>query len=439
MGEAGGGIVYLPAGTYRLKWPAEGSYCLRIRHSNLVLRGDGREKSRLFLDETESRHKTVLMVQPENGAWWFPKSEGTAVTADLPMPTRRIPVASTAGFAVGDLVAVRTDLTEEWIADVGMTGKWKPTSNLRGVTYVRRITSVDEPAKSLEIDTPTRYWMKTRDNLRVYKLAGRVIRETGLEGFSIGMRQSPLQGFGDNDYTVQGTAGYAVHASAAIQMLYCEDSWGRDIGTFLPDGNDARVHIHSHGIRLHYSRQVTLTNCDFRHAQYHGGGGNGYLYTFSGNDCLIRDSYAENGRHNYDFQNMWCSGNVLWRSTSKDGSLPSDFHMYLSQANLLDNVTCDGDFLECRYRPYAGPMHGESGTHNVFWNTHGVAYANKKPFIVYSKQHGPGYVIGTRGPASAVYTDTDDFLELIGQGDVLEPQSLWVDQLERRLKPPPAR
>jgi hypothetical protein len=52
---------------------------------------------------------------------------------------------------------------------------------------------------------------------------------------------------------------------------------------------------------------VTLANCDFRNAQYHGGGGNGYLYTFSGNDCLIRDSYAENGRHNYDFQNMWCS------------------------------------------------------------------------------------------------------------------------------------
>jgi hypothetical protein len=441
VGRKGGGVVFLPAGTYRLTWPeGDAKFALRMQYDNVVLRGAGRDKSHLFLDETVSRLKTVLMVQPDKAAWWFPNKGGTAATADLPVPTRDVPVEDASPFKVGDLVTLKTDLTQDFIDQVGMTGKWTPKNNLKGVTFVRRVTAVDPAKNVVQLDTPTRYPMKTRDNLRLYKLSGNTLREVGLEDFSIGMKQSPKEGLGEEDHTKEGTAGYDVHASAAIQMHNCEDGWGRGIGTYRPEGNDEKIHIHSHGIRMHYSRQVTLTDCDFRHAQYHGGGGNGYLYTFSGNDCLVRDSHGENGRHNFDFQNMWCSGNVLTRCTTKDGSLPSDFHMYLSQANLLDDVTCDGDYLECRYRPYAGPMHGESGTHNVFWNTHGLRYAGpKRQFIVDSRQQGPGYVIGTRGPAAAVYKNTDDFVELVGRGDALVPQSLWEDQFRRRTKQSPAK
>lgn len=433
--DVGGGVVYLPAGTYRLSFQPDRDYCIRVRSSHTVLRGAGRDKTRLFCDETVSRQKTVVLMRPDRTSWWFNKNgEGTPITQDLLMPTRELPVESTDGYRVGQLIVVRCDFTQGLIDDLGMTGKWKPTQNIRGITLLRRISAIDTARKVVTIDTPTRYPMKQRDALRIYSLADTNIRESGLEGFSVGMKQNRTPGFGDEDYSKEGTGGYEVHMSMAVQLAHCEDAWARDIGTYRPEGNDENVHIHSHGLRLNYCRQVTVTSCDFRHAQYHGGGGNGYLYTFSSNDCLIRDSHAEGGRHNFDWQNMWCVGNVAFRNTSKNGRLPSDFHMYLSTANLIDNMTLDGDFLECRYRPYGGTPHGESGSQNVFWNTRGLAYSDpqKRPWIVFSKQFGIGYVIGTRGPAAKVTSDDDDFVEHVGAGDQLTPESLWIDQLNRR-------
>jgi len=39
VGSAGGGVVYLPAGTYRIKPPANSDYGLQIRYDNTVLPG----------------------------------------------------------------------------------------------------------------------------------------------------------------------------------------------------------------------------------------------------------------------------------------------------------------------------------------------------------------------------------------------------------------
>ena len=88
-GRAGGGVVYLPPGTYRLKFPEGADAALRIRHSKVILRGAGPEKTRLFLDETESRGKNMILVRPDADIWWFSEQpQFTTVTADLLRPTR---------------------------------------------------------------------------------------------------------------------------------------------------------------------------------------------------------------------------------------------------------------------------------------------------------------------------------------------------------------
>jgi hypothetical protein len=179
-------------------------------------------------------------------------------------------------------------------------------------------------------------------------------------------------------------------------------------------------------------------------AQYQGGGGNGYHFILHGEECLLRSCIAEGGRHNIDFGAMQTSGNVVLNCTIKDGKLPSDFHMYFSAANLFDGTTCDTDSLEANFRPFGGsPMHGVTTTESVFWNTLGNSYprersffdgkpGGRKPFVVDSHQWGDGYVIGTRGAATAV--NSDNHVEGVGKGDTLEPQSLYLDQLARRLK-----
>ncbi len=437
--KAGGGIVYLPAGTYRISPPAGSNTVLKLQGDNVVLRGAGADKTFLFNDATEMRDKIVLLVEGEPPMDWRAEGVGivsSVLTKDLPNQATEVFVNDIAGLAVGDLIVLRSDLTQRFIDEVEMTGKWQPagaSSSNRTLMFCRRVVSVNPQTSSLIIDVPVRYPMKVADLARVVKVPGRMISESGLEDFSIGMRQHPGAGLEENDYGTAGTIAYDVHGSKAIVFRHAENCWARGLKTYAPEGNDPRVHVLSNCLTLARSRFITVDSCDFKFAQYRGGGGNGYLYTMQGQENLLVNCQAEGGRHNYDFGTMASSGNVITNCVTKDGQLASDFHMFLSMSNLLDTITCDGDFLEARYfRPWGGnPIHGVTTTQSVFWNTNGLRYANKKSIVIWSEQMGDGYVIGTHGPCSAVHST--DFVEGVGQGDTLVPASLYQDQLKRRL------
>ncbi|MDL2266207.1 hypothetical protein LJC43_07485, partial [Parabacteroides sp. OttesenSCG-928-G21] len=82
----------------------------------------------------------------------------------------------------------------------------------------------------------------------------------------------------------------------------------------------------------------------------------------------------------------------------------------------------------------------------VFWNTVSKKEHDVSKFLIDSKQHGWGYVIGTSGvlptvvtaPAIGIKNNTDydtapeDFVEGEGLGEALNPQSLYLDQLQKR-------
>ena len=96
--------------------------------------------------------------------------------------------------------------------------------------------------------------------------------------------------------------------------------------------------------------------------------------------------------------------------------------------------------MEAVFRDCCG--HGHSTTESVFWNTNGLSYPWDQfffKFIIESQQFGNGYVIGTRGPAEQVITPSGngtapvDWSEGIGDGDTLDPESLYEEQLARRM------
>lgn len=219
------------------------------------------------------------------------------------------------------------------------------------------------------------------------------------------------------------------------------NGWLRDVTTYRPAANASDVHLLSNGVRMDAARNITVRDVDLRRPQYLGAGGNGYMIVLSGQECLVERATTARGRHNFSFSLMQSSGNVVFDSAASHGKLPVDFHMHLSMANLIDNLTLDHDFIEARHRDCCG--HGHGTTQSVFWNTEGLAYPSDQflvQFIVHSVQFGHGYVIGTHGPAGAVQTfDLEDpatpvdWVEGQGQGETLEPASLWIDQRERRL------
>jgi hypothetical protein len=449
VGSAGGGVVYLPAGTYKIAASESSSYALRIAYDSTTLRGAGKDLTYLLNAQTNMRYKDIISVTGSYAGWF--EQDGTVenISFDLMEPTRIVPVASVSGFQAGDLVVLTATPTPEFIAEHKMTGYWTP-EGIKGVAFLRRIDTIDTGNNLLILDAPTRYSLRTRDKARVYKAVDH-IRECGIENLSIGNIENPNTGWDEESYTTAGTGAYEVHNSHAIQFKYSENCWLKNVSTFKPAGNSGDYHLLSNGVKLNQSRFITLDSCNFEKSQYEGGGGNGYMYTLESNDCLIKNSRAHHGRHNFDFKYPYSNGNVILRCRGEHSRYASDFHMFLSMANLFDACTLHGDYLESVFRPYGSSnLHGYTSTQSVFYNTTGEAYHPDRDYLIDSRQFSWGYIIGTSGPASEVNIDPAegsaegyqfnttprDFTEGIGKGEYLVPSSLYMDQLNRRINEP---
>jgi hypothetical protein len=439
----GGGVVQLPPGTYRVR-PDERAYALILPCNRVLLRGStdkqGNPTTYLFNDQPYMRNKTVIRIGPRGnkGSWADPSNERDSVyiTQDLLQPTRHIPVEDASGFAVGEAILIRTDLSKAFRAEHGMSERWPGKS---GLMYRRVIRAVDLEQNTLTLDTPTRYPLKTRDGARVSRLGGRVIQHLGVENLYMGMRENPKGGLDEKDYSDEGTAAYGVHSAHLIVMDWAEHLWVRNVRSYRPAGNTGDVHLLSNGIRATGStRAVTVQGCRLANPQYRGGGGNGYLFFAQGQEGLWQGNRAGRGRHNFTLHNLHASGNVLLHNTSQDAKLVDDFHRMLSHANLLDNHTLIRVRFSANDRGAKSKGAGITSSQNVFWRTKGDAYQTQGEasdnFLIDSHQYGWGYIIGTFGQASAV--KSSNFVEGVGQGDTLTPKSLYLDQKARRDKNP---
>ncbi|WP_421876647.1 carbohydrate-binding protein [Marinoscillum sp.] len=434
VAKLGSGVVYLPEGTYAVS-PVS-SNALMVSHDSTIIRGAGTDKTFILNTETNMRSKTVIEFSPGNNSWYSPNGQTIDFTVDATEHDTVFHVSDASYFEVGDLVVLTSDFTNEFIEEHHMTGKWN--TSVDGTAFTRRIVSIDAASNTIEVDIPIRYYLKTRDNARAYRIRHQ-LKECGLENLSIGMIENPKSGYGENDYNSGGTGAYEVHAAHAIKFKYSENCWMQNVNTFKPAANKGDFHVQSNALELYQSRLITVYNCILQKPQYEGGGGNGYMFTLRGNDCLITHCQAIHSRHNYDFKKAYSNGNVIYKSLSKDSKYATDFHMHLSMSNLFDNHTVDNDFLEAVYRPYGTIEHGHSSTQSVFWNTYGEQYHGNSNRIIASGQYGYGYVIGTQGNATGVSlptgnnTEPIDHLEGEAEGASLHPSSLYQDQLNRRL------
>jgi hypothetical protein len=444
-GQAGGGVVYLPAGTYKISAAEPLSYALKISYDSTILRGAGAGLTFLKNTSTNMRLKDIVLVSGNYAGWFAPQGSSTAIIFDLIEPTRVIPVESVTGFSIGDQVILTSTPTAEFIAEHKMTGYWT-ASDIKGVAFMRTILSVDAKNNLLLVDEPTRYALKTRDMARVYHVKKHV-SECGIENLSIGNIQNSNSGWDEESYTQASTGAYEVHDSHAIQFKYAFNSWLKNVSTFRPSENTGDYHLLSNGLKINQCRFITIDSCNFEKSQYEGGGGNGYMYTIEANDCLIKNSRANHGRHNYDFKYPYSNGNVILHCRGENSKYASDFHMFLSMSNLFDACAFNADFIESAFRPYGGTsLHGYTSSQSVFYNTTGEACHPDKNYVIDSRQFGMGYIIGTSGPCSDVIIDPAegvtngvpynsnprDFTEGIGTGEYLNPSSLYLDQLERR-------
>lgn len=450
VAKAGGGVVFLPAGTYLVAPQGGNTSALQIQDSNIVLRGAGHGKT--FILNTTFTRSTVILISPRDMTF----GDYIDVTADLDSPTHRLPVADASAFAVGDKVRLVWSFTQEWI-DEHQQGAWwtAPDQTPTVAQYHREVTAVNPAEGWIEVDVPTRYTIKTRDSARLRKMHGN-LSGVGLERFSIGNVQHPGRGFGGGDYKVEGTAARDVHGSWLIAFRDTFDSWVIGVHSFQAQGNTTTCHMLSNGIYLLRCFRMTLEDCAMRRPQYGGGGGNGYMFRIqSSQEILIENCLAEFSRHGFVVSHAGASGNVFLNCVDKEtdratgdsgsegyvtGGMGSDHHMHFSHSNLFDSCIAVDSFYTAHHRGSVGGKvsHGLTSAHGVFWNTRGSG--TRGGALVRSAQGRYGYVIGTSGSRSSVSIiggpghAPPDHVEGEGLGATLEPPSLYRDQLAKRLE-----
>ncbi|ULL14997.1 hypothetical protein DVH26_11430 [Paenibacillus sp. H1-7] len=441
-GAQGGGVVYLPEGTYQVNPPAGKDYALRIASSNVVLKGAGMNKTFLYNATENMKGKDIIEV---GGTDWKKTPVSTKLSRSVTEPTVLLPVQDAGSFKVNDYVTITFETTQGFLEELGMQNKWASRLGKVEPLFYRQIVGVDAVNRTITLDIPTRFPMKLRDNITITKTEN-PLSEIGLEDFSIANVQNSKSGLGEDDYKVVGTAGYESDNAKAINLVAVANSWVRNISTYKPEGN-ATYHILSKGVILDRTKNVTVDNVTMQYPQYRGANGNGYLYQFIGNDDLITNSNAVAARHSFTYANFSANGNVLYKASSEKPSLLTDFHMYMSMANLIDSMTLNGDAISAITRDYGSSetnRHGVVTTESVFWNTTGLAaHSSKNGIIIESEQFGNGYIVGTKGAVSGVNvnitgsiadanTKPFDMAEGVGEGDKLTPQSLYSDQFGRR-------
>ena len=487
----GGGIVYLPPGTYKISAGNEGE-CLRISGSNIILRGAGTDQTYLFNDDNEMNGKTIIRVGPVDGTNWDRLPDTHAkITEDLLGPTHLIPVDLPELFNVGDEVIVRNIITSAW-ANEHLEPEWGTASlanSLDGLIHFREVKAVDLVNNTITIDAPTRYSLLTRDRPTVNISTSNMLSEIGLEDFSIGNREvvtnandwlevdgngNPRAGLlDDGAHTDSRRGAYDCSKSSVVNMKKVKNSWIQNVSTYQPAVNNFNTHILSNGIVLEQSRAVTVENVFIGYSQYGGGSGNAYGFRIEATDCLFKNCTAEVTRHGFSFIRMYAHGNVLHKTICrksgrctgntigglKTGSSGSDFHQWFSVSNLIDQMEVDNSYWSAVHRKGVGGGHNAVTAHSVFWNF--IANDSPNGYCIRSTQTRYGYVIGTQGntpnvnyqitdlrnlqkPSVAgisfafVYdtdgsrTNPEDLVEGEGIGATLEPQSLYLDQLQQR-------
>ena len=433
--SAGGGVVQIPEGLYRLDG------VLTVSASNVVLRGAGPEKSRLFFTKDTgldySAHIQIHGAPTSNLE--IPLSAGAENRAF------EIEVADAQDLEPGEDIAIGWIITPEFIEEHGMTGTWEAFNDTWQPFFYRSVEAVDRTSTPhrVKIDVPLRYPVKTRDKASLRRMTG-YLREVGVERLGISNATSFDAAWGQSQ----------VHA---LELIGVDNAWVREVFSFSSplaptSGAGAGAHLQSSGILIKDSKRVTVEGSKMGLAMNRGGGGNGYLFEMrQSGELLFRDCEAKGGRHNF-IQNwgFGMTGSVWLRVKSsegrslidKDSSVGStgysEFHHSLATANLIDASTFD-DGVSIVNRNNESTGAGHTGTQNVFWNTRGSG-------LLRSLQFGNGYVIGTEGlevitasetPLVGIGTAPDDFTEGLGAASLLTPASLYEDQLKRRLSQAP--
>ncbi len=421
------GAVELAAGTYEV------SGTLTIDQGGVVLRGAG--------DGDDPASSTILLRSGENlmpivyvgrasaagGDALIRRVQGRAATliADdvVPVGAWSFDVENPERMAVGRPVVVYHPATLDWLQaiDFGETGSdpdWQV--NQHPIAFVRTVMAVE--GSTVTLDAPVFYELdKARSPAYLYwRDDANLIQEVGVEDLRIEIEtQSPTD---------------ETQAQHALVFALVENGW--------VEGVTAR-HFWQSGVRLENSRYVTVRNSQALDPHSIVEGGRRYNFMVEKSQLvLFEGNRASGARHAYVGNGETLdSGIVFLDNTSEDAFTSSEAHRQWGMGFLYDNHTEIGSSgsntsdrrIHLGNRGSYGTSHGWACANCVVWN----AEMNGALVIVEKPPTAQNYAIGVQGQVRAdgpFLRNTDPYIEGVNR-DGLNPRSLYLRQLEDRLRP----
>ncbi|OCL13750.1 hypothetical protein AOQ84DRAFT_224387 [Glonium stellatum] len=399
--KAGGGVVALEAGTYKI------SPGLLILNST-TLRGAGTGSTILTVDSLSDDIFT-MGNQTSKG-----KAIKTALITDdyVPVGTGTVHVDDASGFAVGQTVFVQRAVTAKWVAAQGMNDLNRndaPQTWIKPGTLVqqpRRIKSMN--GKAISVDVPL------TDSIDSTYMTGQLVAytppsqpsEMGLENLSI--KLSP---------TCSGVILTSTNCtSAAISVSeWTTDSWVRNLdltgfNNFVSVGYNAS--------------RITLTDIRMtRDGATDGGAGYALDIAVTGTQVLVANcatlGAADTRSYAVATKTLTPGPNAVLGYYVEQAVESIEPHERWAHGFLVENSTTASVLL--RNRGTAGSGHGWSVNQGVAWNV------NAHTLTIESPPLGENFCIGCVGQVETGSNGT-----FISSGALVDPPSLYAAQLADR-------
>jgi hypothetical protein len=397
------GCIFIRAGTFKIKGT------IKIAASGIVLRGQGDATKIIAVGKGQ---RTLISVSGSGGI----KQDGPSIQITdkyVPVGAHSFNVVSTKNLKVGDKIIIYRPSTKKWISDLKMdqievrdTGTKQWDANDFGLSFEREITAID--SNRIFIDNPIVMAMEEKyggGQVYAYYFSGR-INNVGIEFLNC---ESEYSGDTDED-----------HGWNAVQFNRVENGWVRNV-TSKYFGYSC-VNLGS------YAKNITVNNCQCLDAKSQVTGGRRYSFNNDGQQNLIMNCFASEGRHDYVTGAKVCGPNVFYNCKAEKTHADIGPHHRWAVGTLYDNITTDGE-INIQDRGNWGTGHGWSGVTQVVWNCTASKAAIQNPYV-----SGMNYVIGLKATGYEGRLKGRPQTEWENVEGTLQPSSLFIEQRKQLLK-----
>jgi hypothetical protein len=399
------GTILLKKGVYKIPGT------IYILASGIVLRGEGEDEQGTKLIATGNTQRSLIEVM---GDGYLEESSGTrASVTDNYVPTgaTTLTLNSAEKYKAGDKIVLVRPATEEWIKDLKMddidarkgTKQW--SAGEYELYYERVITKVK--GNTITIDCPVVMPLEKKYG------AASIFKYTF---------EDRLQKVGIENLRCESTFASDTaedHGWTAIQFNKIENGWVRHVTSRY--FGYACVHLNE------LAKWITVTDSRCLDAKSKITGSRRYSFNNDGQQNLVMNCSATEGRHDYVTGARTCGPNVFYNCTARNAHADIGPHHRWSSGTLYDNIITDGEIC-VQDRGNWGSGHGWAGTTQVLWNCTAKRAAVQSPWV-----SGKNYCIGLKGAKYAGRLGGRPDGEWEGQNrSGLQPVSLYMTQLKAR-------